>query len=273
MVSFTIELVKKSIELIKRSYIRSLAFRSEIILWLFLHTIPLVTIFAIWNSIYIGQNEIKGYSLAMILQYYFLTTVIDGFTSTHFESRRVKEIREGKIDFFLIRPLSYLKELLLRDMGGKVLYLTLALPFFLGIFFIISHNTNASFPSASPSQWLIFIGLLATGYLIEFLAATIVVMSGFWLENAEGGEHFKWILLSLFSGWMIPIPLMPAWLQKIVNFLPLKYVYAKPIGVIQGTESLFIHDILYIIAFLVFLWLIVKILWHKSIYKYSSHGG
>ncbi|MBU1966724.1 ABC-2 family transporter protein [Patescibacteria group bacterium] len=265
--------MKKSWSVIKSSYINALAFRSEIVLWLFLHVIPLVTIFAIWNSIYSNQNEIRGYSLTMILQYYFMTSLIDSFTSTHFESWRVKEIREGKIDFLLIRPLQYIQELFLRDIGGKALYLTLALPFFLVLFVIISTQSGLTFPNASIFQWSIFFGLLTVGYIVQFLAATIVVLSGFWLEYAEGGEHFKFVLLSLFGGWMIPIPMMPAWLQQIVNFLPLKYAFAKPIGIIQNTDKLAISDIVYIAAFLLFLWAIVQILWRKARYQYSSHGG
>lgn len=264
----------KALELIKRSYIKSLTYRSEVAIYLLLHIIPLITMFAIWRSIYANQAQIKGYSLAMMLQYYFLATIIGGITGTHFEQWRVREIREGKIDFFLTRPLSYLKELLLCEIGGKGLYLTFALPFFLSVLWLTSFNLGLSlFPTASWTQWLIFISLLFIGHLVDFSLATIIVLSGFWFEHAEGGEHFKWILIGLFGGWLIPIPLMPAWLRSIVTALPLKYTYAVPIGVIQGTMNLGVQDLIYIVGFLLGLWLIIKLMWRHAQYQYSSHGG
>lgn len=271
--SCTITFMKKSRELIKRAYIKSIAYRSEVLLWLFLDSVPLLVLILIWLNIYQNQTQVAGYSLSQMLQYYFLVTIIAGLASTHFESWRVKEIREGKIDFFLTRPLGYLRELFLHDVGGKFLYLTLALPAFLLIYWLLTSFLPIDFPQLKWLSLLIFGFLIITTYLIEFFMATLVVLAGFWFERAEGLEHFKWIIVALLSGWMIPIAAMPDWLGQLVMKLPFKYMYAVPIGIIQGNWQLTATDFLYIGGFIFSLLILVRLVWNKAQYKYASHGG
>lgn len=263
----------KFTKLIERSYIKSLTYRSEVFLWLILDLLPLFVMMLVWINIYQHQTSVAGYTLSTILFYYFLTAVINGVTGSHFETWRVQEIREGKIDFYLTRPLTYLTELLLRDIGGKFFYLTISLPIFMlfGLFLFLF--ANVSFPLPTLSNLFIFFLLLLSTYLIEFSLAALIVMYGFWNEHSEGLEHFKWIVITLVSGLMIPFAMMPIWLRNIVNFLPFKYMYAIPIGVIQDTYTVTPFDVIYILGFLFALLLTVRFVWQRAQYQYSSQGG
>jgi ABC-2 type transport system permease protein len=264
----------KYLALIKRSFILSITFRAEVILWLMLDSFPIIILLLVWASAYTNtQNSINGYSLEKIIGYYFLASLIDGITSTHFESWRVTEIREGKIDFYLTRPLSYLKELFFRDVGGKSYYLTIALPFFILFFYGLSKLVNINLPSAGILQLINFAFFLLLGYITQFLFGAIIVTLGFYFEHAEGLEHFKWLSTALFTGWMIPIPLMPSWLSKIVLALPLKYLFAMPIGIIQQTMSPHLGDYIYFISFISLLYIILLLLWRRAKYQYASAGG
>jgi ABC-type uncharacterized transport system permease subunit len=46
---------------------------------------------------------------------------------------------------------------------------------------------------------------MIVAHTIQFLIALWIVLLGFWFEGSSGLEHFKWIVLSLFSGAMIPM--------------------------------------------------------------------
>ncbi len=234
---------------------------------------PLLLLFIVWANIYQGQDQLGGYTLAGLVQYYLLSLIISGVSSTYFEDWRVREIREGKIDYFLIRPLSYLMEILCRDIGGKLFYLVNASLFFIILTSGLFLSFAFSLTPPGPLQILQTLSLIFVAYAIEFLIALIIVISGFWIEGADGLEHFKWIAVATLSGSMIPISLMPSWLQQIVQALPFKYMYAYPIGIWQGTVTLHLSDYVYVGVFLGVLWVAMRLLWTQALKRYASSGG
>ena len=130
-----------------------------------------------------------------------------------------------------------------------------------------------SLPSIQPLIFLQFLGLIVFGYLVEFSFAMIAVMITFWFESGEGLEHFKWIIMSIFSGYLVPVEFMPGWLRGVVEALPFKYVYSVPIQLLQGKTQLRVLDLAYIFAFLSFIYLFQTMLWRLTVRKYTSAGG
>jgi ABC-2 type transport system permease protein len=227
----------------------------------------------IWGSIFADAANTRGYTLQLIIQYYLVMMIIDGVISSHFENWRVEEVRNGKIDYYLTRPIPYLLEILLRDIGGKLGYLTFAMPFFLLLFGVVAWLYELPALTANPVAWISFLVLVLGAYLVEFLLALTIVLLGFWFEGAEGLEHFKWIIISLFSGSMLPIVFMPGWMQEVVGWLPFQLMYAKPIGILQNTSWLTGVE-LSLLGGCIALQLLLNLwLWQKARYRYASAGG
>src|SRR5690606_9292553 len=76
--------------------------------------------------------------------------------------------------------------------------------------------------------------LLLAALVINISISLCITLSTFWLENSFGLAHFKWIVVVIFSGSMLPPALLPSWLQTIIYALPLKYLYYVPIAVMQN---------------------------------------
>jgi ABC-2 type transport system permease protein len=262
-------------KLLKQAVVKSLAYRGELSLWLILDIVPMLVLLLVWVSVYAGQPEAvnRGYSLNQILQYYLLGIIINGLVASHFESWRVNEIREGKIDFYLLRPFPYPLEIFWRDLGDKCLHIICKIPFYFFVWWALSQVLPLDFPQVTLLTWL-QVGLMLVGaYLVEFILALCIVFLGFWIEGAEGLEHFKWLTVTLLSGWMVPVTFMPTWLRWLVEWLPFKYMYAYPIGLLQSTTQLHIIDLCIFGGFLGVLILIAHFLWQGARYQYASHGG
>jgi ABC-2 type transport system permease protein len=260
-------------ELTKRAFIKGITYRAQLALWFVIDFIPLGVLILVWISAFQGQASIRDYTIVSIGQYYFLAMIINAVTGNHFEQERVQEVRDGKIDYFMIRPLSYLAEIGFRALGVKILYIliTFAISAVIALGTILVFNISLQIPSLLQlSQFSL---LLVAGYSIDFLIALLIVLLGFWFEHADGLEHFKWIVVTLFSGFIVPIAFMPEWMARTTELLPFKYISAVPIGIIQNTRTLSIFDLIYVFSFIAFLILLVKLLWGKAIYKYSSAGG
>jgi len=263
----------KYLILFQKAFIKSIEYRTEILVWLILDILPTLVMLMIWIGIYQGKTEIGGYKLNQMLQYYLLAMVIEGITASHFESWRIDQIIMGKIDYFLTRPLSYLAEVVLGHFGGKFFYSMVSLPVFVLLWTGVSLISPIGLPHPNLLAVFWFMVLLILSSCINTLIALFIVLLGFWFEGAQGLEHFKWITLTLFSGIMVPISLMPIWLKNIVNFLPFKYLYAIPISVIQGIYQLTWQDVIYLFSFTGFLLLLNLITWKQAKYRYCSAGG
>lgn len=259
--------------LIQRVIIKALTYRARLALWFFLDIIPLGVLIIVWISVYANTQQIGSYTLDMIIQYYFLVMIVNGLTSNHFEQTRVKEIREGKIDYFMIRPLNYLAEITIGAAGFKLVYAGILLSISAALWFVFQFWLDLMLSWPSPTQLVLFLGLIVVGYVIDFMLGLLIVLMGFWFEHADGLEHFKWLAVSLFSGLLFPLEFMPAWLANIVNVLPFKYIMIVPIGILQGTQSLSSFDLLYLTGFFSLMILLLYTVWRKAIYRYASAGG
>lgn len=253
--------------------IRALQFRSEMLVWLIIESCPVLVMLTVWKNVFSQQTNIKGFSLAQILQYYLLIFIIGSLIESHFESLRCQQVRLGQIDFKIIRPLSFLSEILWQDIASKLIYFLLGLPIFALIFLIWAPAfdlTAITWPSAN--HWLLFIYFLITSYLLNFLIAFWIVLGSFWMEGSQGLEHFKQILISVFSG-MIPLAFLPGWMQQIAYYLPFKFMFAIPISLIQSSYAATWQDISYAAGTIVVMLIITKIGWRQAMMKYSSAGG
>jgi ABC-2 type transport system permease protein len=254
-------------------FLQSIEHRGELLVWVCLSIVPNIILLAIWQSAYGKSQVLNGYNLSQILQYFLFGTLINSLTSTHFEAFQSRQIREGKIDNAMTKPLSYPVQIFLRDIGGRAFYMILTLPIFICTYMLLMHIFQLSalhIPFVAVLQFFI---LMVFGYWIEFSFAFATVLLTFWFEGAEGLEHFKWIIITIFSGWMIPVAFMPQWLQKAVAVLPFKYMYAIPIDILQGRALLQITDLVLMSVSAIVLFLALSVLWRKAVYKYSSAGG
>ncbi len=263
----------KIISRLKAGYIQTLAYRSEVFLWLILDTIPVIVTIFVWISIYSNKTDIAGYSLSNIVNYFILVLIINSISASHFEQFRVEQIRMGKIDYFLIRPFSYIQEILLGHVAGKIFYITVSLPFFFLIIATLNHFFSLTFPSFTLLSFLTFALLIFFTSVVEFILGLIIVLLGFWFEGSDGLEHFKWIVVTLLSGWLIPIEMMPQWLKTVTMALPFKYMYAVPIETALYQTSLSLQDLGVMLVSVGILALGAATLWKYAKLQYASAGG
>lgn len=259
--------------LLFRAGAKTIAFRAETWLWLILEAIPLIILLMIWQGIYAQTNILGGVQFSTVVFYYIFVFLVDMLTAAHFESWRIAEIREGRIDFYLTKPLGYLSELSIRHVGDKLMSAVLKLPLFVGFIVLIHLLFHPTLPPIQIITLLQSVPLLLGAFILQFFLSTIIVLIGFWLENAEGLDHFRWLSTSLFSGIAIPFAFMPAGLLHLAQLLPFKYLHSVPVLVLLGQQTIKAGDYLYLTVTCFVLGIITLLLWQKARLRYSAYGG
>lgn len=266
-------MLQKLASLYSRYFMSTIEYRVELLLWIVHDLIPTVTLIFIWTQLYRESNAHGAYTLPEILQYYLLVTSIGLVTSTHFDEYRAQQVRQGKIDGFLIKPLGYFWQIAVGVAGNKSFYICLVIPLLAALWWIVDQTFGLPLLHLSFVQVFTFILLVFGGFLVEFLTSLLVVILSFWFEGAEGLVHFKWLSIGLFSGWIIPITLMPEWLQTISSALPFQYMYSVPISILQGKTQLSGSQAIYFAISISFLIIVSAVLWKRAMMKYASAGG
>jgi ABC-2 type transport system permease protein len=127
----------------------------------------------------------------------------------------------------------------------------------------------------SPLAIAVFAISLLGAYLIRSLNQSSLGMVTFWTTRV--GPIFQLYIAAelLLSGRLVPMALMPGWVQSLSNFLPFRSTFGFPIEALVG--NLTIEQLLFGLAQQLF-WIVIgaalcRVVWHFAIKRYSAVSG
>src|SRR3989440_5207792 len=90
--------------------------------------IPLLATIYLWRTVFRGQpGDVAGYSLAGMISYYLLVTIVDTLTAVNEDDWQIAaDIKDGNISQFLLKPIDYLWFRLCLLISGRLTYLAVA---------------------------------------------------------------------------------------------------------------------------------------------------
>ncbi|WP_248924603.1 ABC transporter permease [Paenibacillus hamazuiensis] len=89
-------------------------------------------------------------------------------------------------------------------------------------------------PPPSPAAFGLFISALLLGLLVNVAISMLIYISVFWTMSPTGSTLMIAVTGEFFSGMILPIPLMPTWLQNIAYALPFRWTADFPFRVYSG---------------------------------------
>ena len=225
----------------------------------------------VWSTVATQQGgSVGGYTIGALAAYYIVWTLVRNinivFTPYGWEWR----IREGQLSAQLLRPLFPIVEDLGFFLGWKPVVVLLWLPisFFLAVVF---HPTITT----SPLAILVFAFSLLGAYLIRSLNQSSLGLITFWITRV--GPVFQLYIAAelLLSGRLVPMSLMPAWVQTVADFLPFQYTFGFPIEALVGnlTNEQLLNGLLMQLFWIAVGSVLVRVGWHFAIRRYSAVSG
>src|SRR2546421_5216796 len=90
--------------------------------------IPLLATIYLWRTVFRGQpGDVAGYSLAGMISYYLLVTIVDTLTAVNEDDWQIAaDIKDGNISQFLLKPMDYLTYRLCLFGTGRLIYTVVA---------------------------------------------------------------------------------------------------------------------------------------------------
>jgi ABC-2 type transport system permease protein len=225
----------------------------------------------VWSTIAVQQGgSVGGYTPGAFAAYYIVWTLVRNinivFTPYGWEWR----IREGRLSAQLLRPLFPIVEDLGFFLGWKPVVVLLWLPIALFLSLVFRPELNPSILQVG-----VFAASLLGAYLIRSLNQSSLGLITFWTTRV--GPIFQLYIAAelLLSGRLVPMSLMPAWVQNLANFLPFQWTFGFPIEALVGhltNEQLF-GGLLAQLFWIVVGSMLVRVVWRFAIRRYSAVSG
>ena len=225
----------------------------------------------VWTTIANESGgEINGFTTGELAAYYIVWTLVRNmnvvFGAPFWEWR----IREGRMSQELLRPLHPLHGDIAWFAGSKLALIVLWLPIAAGL-------TLAFKPTIDPTllEVVVFVVAIWGAYLLRTMLQSTLGMLCFW--TTRGAAIFDLYMTTelLLSGRLVPLPLMPDWVQTLAAFLPFQWAFFFPIDALVGDRST--ASLLGGLAMQLF-WILVafglfKLAWRRAIRRFSAVGG
>ena len=195
--------------------------------------IPLLATIYLWQTIYRGQKpEVAGYSLAAMISYYLLVTIVDTLTAVNEDDWQIAaDIKDGNISQFLLKPIDYLAYRICLFLSGKLIFTAVSIvP--VGIFmFCFRHYFVA--PAGLGDDGVLSVVRLADGpaailHVLHHGPAGVLAAGGF-------DDHLHSLCLRIHRGRTFVSAEHPAaGLETALNCTPFPYLLYFPVSVYLG---------------------------------------
>jgi ABC-2 type transport system permease protein len=256
-----------------------MSYRANYVFGAVFRFLPLVTLIFLWYAVYQsrksggGSPTIMGMSFNDMITYNALMYVARGFSSVPGTTSDItKDIKDGLLNRYLIRPISYLWYQVMYRLAHKLVFWYVALFTFPPIFFLMRH-----FFSHIPTLWecAAFVISLVTAFSIGMLFCFVIGTLAFWFLEISTFLFVVMMLEFFLSGQMIPLNILPAAMQPFLMLSPFGYEGYWPCMILMGKvpqaqlPQVLVIGFLWVGAF----YLLSQLMWNRGLKRYSAVGG
>ena len=263
-------LMSAYVEFAKKAFQNNLVYRIDYILGVINTVISIFVYIAIWKAIYSNNVDFGGITFNMVATNFILGLAISNAFSLD-DFMVADKVRNGSITSDLLKPINfswYILSYNIGNIGFKVL-MQFVPALILSILFI------GLMPPHSIAALFVFLLSITLGFFILYNISFIVSISSFWFYNIWSISTLKNVIISIFSGTLMPIWFMPQGLVNFIKMTPFDSIYFIPISIYLGRIDM--NDILLSIAkqimWIAVLFIIGQIVWKAAVKKLVLQGG
>jgi ABC-2 type transport system permease protein len=201
----------------------TVAYRAEFLVWMLTSTMPFVNL-ALWTSV-AADGSFQQWKSEDFVAYYLGALIVRNLTGNWVAWQMSEEIRLGVLSMRLLRPIHPFIAYAVSHAAALPFRSIIALP----IALILLVSSGASALSTEPLQLALFIPSIALAWLITFGIMFMLGCIAFWMTQAFGVFNFYFGLWSLFSGYLIPLELLPNAIGTAAKWMPFHSMLGAPI--------------------------------------------
>jgi ABC-2 type transport system permease protein len=247
----------------------TVAYRAEFLVWILTTTQPLIML-GLWTSV-AREAPFASYSSANFVAYFLACLIVRQLTGNWVAWQMSEEVRSGAMAMRLLRPLHPFFAYAASHAAAIPFRSFIALP----VAFVLLASSGASVLSTDPVQLVLLVPSILLAWLITFALMFAIGALAFFLTQTMAIANLYFALFSLFSGYMMPINLLPPWIAALARWLPFRFMLSAPVELM--TQSLDRAHLVRLLggqlAWTAILLAIALALWRAGVKRFEAVGG
>ncbi len=236
--------------------------------------IPLAGTVFLWRAVFAERGgSFGGYDYGQMIYYYLLMILVSNLvTPTEDEWQIASDIREGQINSFLTKPLSYLGYRTSIFLAGRLVYTIVTVVPIILIFIYFRGYLRA--PTHLLTYPLALISLIMAAF-IQFFITYALAMMAFWILEISTVIFIVYSFEYFLGGQMFPVDIMPLGVQAVMKWLPFYYELFCPIAIFleRLSQGELVKALLVQSGWLIITWAIARMMWQRGLNHYQAVGG
>jgi ABC-2 type transport system permease protein len=230
-----------------------------------------VVYLAVWRSVAIAQGGAVGdYGLNELTGYYIAWSLVRAMNLALAPYTWEWRIRGGRLNELLIRPVHPFHRDFAFFAGQKPIWIVMALPLAAIMWLTFRPDLTLSLVGIlgfSIAVWLAF----TIRHMVLFVLGSV----NFWTTRTSALFEMIVALELMLSGRLVPMSLMPEWVQRVSYFLPFRWTFQFPIETVIGrlNGGQILTGLGVQVAWIVGLTFLIRLVWGKAIKRYTAVGG
>ena len=247
-----------------------LAYRASGLIWIITDLVTAVTMPLVWAKATSNTGMIGGFSRSDFVLYYLCQLLLGSFITSHIMWEVAMEIKEGQFSTQLVRPMSFYQFTFFRNLSWRIIRTGLFFPFFLILLWAYRGYLGEAHVTVGWTFWASVI----MGHLVSFTFVTMMAMLALFTQEVMSIFELYYVPMLFLSGQLFPIAVLPDWATALAKWFPFYYTTGAPteilIGWVSGDAAL--HVLGMQAGWIVFCFLMAKVLWAKGLKHYTGVG-
>ena len=234
-----------------------------------------------WGLMYIylytsvlSGGKFSGFTIIQLASYLWLNQAFFALRSATIYKRAASDIVSGDVCYKFVRPMDIYSHWYAEYLGEKLSATILRCFPIIVVSLFLPKNIGLSLPVSFVS-FLLFLISLVIGLLMAVAISMFALDITFKTQSPKGASALINTIASLFGGMIIPLPLLPKNLLKVVDYLPFRYISDLPLRIYVGHVSA-LEGLIHIgigSAWLITIILLGKLILRQSLKKTIIQGG
>lgn len=259
--------MQKYLTILKTEWQRQLTYRLNFIGFRVGNLFEILSQLVIWFALFRSFPVIQGYTLDQMITYVIIGWLFSFFaTNFGFEMIISKQIVTGEISNFLLKPISYIRYIIVLSIGRISIALLSSVLLQLG--FIVLFWKYLLAP-VSLSVFVLIVPMIVLSYFINLFCAILMGLCSFWTTESDGIHYAFRFAMRFFTGAFFPISLFPVSLLHIFLVFPFVYSFYVPMQLYLGKMTLHqgLVGLLIQCLWMIILYICVKMMWKTGVKK------
>lgn len=225
----------------------------------------------VWRTVAESSaSTVGGYTADDFVAYYIVWTLVRNMNLALTPYTWDHWIQRGRISDRLLEPANLFARVTGRFAGDKIVWILAWFP-------IAAFMTLVFRPQLSPSilQVTVFFVAIWGAFLVRQAVLYLMGLISFWTTRASALFETMVAVELIASGRLVPLSVMPDWVERAAAWMPFKWTFQYPIEVFIGKldTAAMLQGLGYQAGWSVALIITIAVVWSRATRRYTAAGA